>query len=56
MDGSLALGSALALVPALVGMYAGQVLRRRASPKLFRKLFFGGLALLGGYLVVRNFG
>ena len=56
MGSSLALGSALALVPAFIGLYAGQVLRQRTSPELFRKLFFGGLALLGGYLVVRNFG
>jgi uncharacterized membrane protein YfcA len=55
MGTSLALGSTLALVPAFLGMFAGQFLRERASPELFRTLFYGGLALLGGYLAVRNF-
>jgi uncharacterized membrane protein YfcA len=56
MGTSLALGSALAVVPAFLGMHAGQLLRRRASPEWFRKVFYGGLAVLGGYLVIRNFG
>jgi uncharacterized membrane protein YfcA len=53
---SLALGSALAVIPAFLGMYAGQLVRQRASPEWFRKVFYAGLAVLGGYLAVRNFG
>jgi uncharacterized membrane protein YfcA len=53
---SLALGSALAVIPAFLGMYAGQLVRQRASPEWFRKVFYVGLAVLGGYLAVRNFG
>ncbi len=47
-------GSALAVVPALLGMMLGQRLRHRASPALFRTLFFGGLLLLGLQQAVRN--
>ena len=56
METALTLGSALAVVPAFLGMYAGQLVRQRTSPELFRKVFYGGLAVLGGYLAVRNFG
>jgi uncharacterized protein len=56
MGTSLALGSAVAVVPAFLGMYAGQLVRQRASPEWFRKVFYGGLAVLGAYLAVRNFG
>ena len=55
MGADLAFGSALALLPAFLGMYAGQLLRQRASPELFRKLFYGGLAILGGYLALRSY-
>ena len=53
---SLVLTSVLAMFPAFLGMYAGQLIRQRASPEWFRKAFFGGLVVLGGYLAVRNFG
>lgn len=49
-----AVGSLLMLVPALLGMAAGQWLRLRVQPVLFRRLFFGGLLALGGYLVIRS--
>lgn len=42
--------SLLALVPALVGMFAGQSLRERMSVETFRRVFFAGLLLLGLYL------
>lgn len=51
----LAGASALALLPALGGMYLGARARRRMHPLLFRRCFFAGLFLLGFYMVVRAF-
>lgn len=45
--------SLLMLVPALGGMYAGQALRRKLSPSLFRLCFLASLAALGAYMIVR---
>lgn len=42
--------SLLALVPALLGMVLGQMLRVRMSVETFRRVFFAGLLLLGVYL------
>ena len=39
--------SAWALLPALAGMLAGQWLRGRIAPELFKKCFFAGLFALG---------
>lgn len=47
-------GSALALLPALVGMGAGQWLRRRVRPETFKTVFFCGLLALGAYLAIRG--
>ncbi|WP_182835658.1 sulfite exporter TauE/SafE family protein [Bordetella avium] len=44
--------SILALFPALVGMWAGQHLRRRIGEKAFKRGFFWALALLGVNLVI----
>ncbi|WP_124077237.1 sulfite exporter TauE/SafE family protein [Pigmentiphaga humi] len=41
-----------ALVPAMAGMWAGQLLRRRISPAAFRRGFFCGLGLLGLHLCI----
>jgi uncharacterized membrane protein YfcA len=41
------LASALAVVPALLGMAAGQALRSRISPPAFRRVFLAFLLLLG---------
>jgi uncharacterized membrane protein YfcA len=49
----LAGASALALVPALLGMGLGQVLRRRIRPDRFRLYLFAGLLLVGGHLALR---
>jgi uncharacterized protein len=46
--------SLLALVPALVGMQAGTMLRQRIAAATFRRVFFIGLLLLGIYLVVEK--
>lgn len=45
--------SALSLVPALAGMYVGQVIRAGLSEATFRKCFFFGMACLGAWLVLR---
>lgn len=44
--------SLLALIPALLGMWLGQVLRQRISAVLFKRVFFVGMALLGGHLLI----
>jgi len=44
--------SLLALLPALLGMQAGQWLRRRIAPATFRRVFFAGLLLLGATLAL----
>ena len=46
-------GSALMLVPALLGMQGGQWLRRRLSPARFRACFMTSLMALGGWMVAR---
>jgi uncharacterized membrane protein YfcA len=54
--GALNFGAAgptlVALVMAFAGMWAGQFLRSRLSPEIFRRCFFGGLLILGIYLAV----
>lgn len=44
--------SLLALLPALVGMWLGQWLRQRISAVLFKRVFFIGLGVLGGHLLI----
>lgn len=48
----IALLSAFAVLPALLGVYAGQRVRRHISEQLFRTLFFVGLTFVGLYFVV----
>jgi uncharacterized protein len=48
------LPSALAVVPALLGMAAGQAMRTHISPHLFRRLFLIFLLLLGLEMAVRG--
>ena len=45
--------STAALAPALLGMAAGGALRGRFSEKTFRRIFFGGLLVLGAHLASR---
>lgn len=45
--------SLLALVPAMIGMWAGQRLRHRISPATFRRVFLVFLLLLGTEMVLR---
>jgi len=44
--------SSLLLLPALLGMGLGQRVRRHLDERLFRRLFFAGLLLLGAYAVL----
>lgn len=48
--------SLLALLPALVGMWLGTQIRHRISEQKFRKVFFAGLVIFGGYMVMHQFG
>jgi len=48
------LGSALVVLPALLGMGAGQWIRARVEAETFKTVFFSGLLLLGLYLAVRG--
>lgn len=54
LHGPALVGSAIAVLPALLGMGAGQWLRGRVQAETFKTLFFAGLLLLGGYLAVRG--
>jgi uncharacterized membrane protein YfcA len=47
----LGLGSLVGLPPALIGMAAGQRLRKRLSEALFRKVLFWALLAMGLYIV-----
>jgi uncharacterized protein len=51
IGGSLAVTTLAALVAAAGGMAIGQALRSRLPPLMFRRCFFGGLLLLGLYLM-----
>lgn len=46
--------SAIGVVPAVLGMLAGQGVRRRMSEPLFRRVFLVSLMALGGYIVART--
>lgn len=52
--GHLAMSS-LAVLPALLGMWLGQVLRQKISPATFRRWFLIFLILLGAELLMRPF-
>ncbi|MEI5679648.1 MULTISPECIES: sulfite exporter TauE/SafE family protein [unclassified Mesorhizobium] len=45
--------SALAIAPALSGMWVGQAVRKKVSPVAFRRWFLLGLLLLGADLLIR---
>lgn len=54
LTGPLAIVSALAVVPALIGMQIGQWLRNRLSEQQFRWVFFRALLALGAWIVVSH--
>ncbi|WP_374445695.1 sulfite exporter TauE/SafE family protein [Providencia sp.] len=45
--------SFIALLPALIGMYLGQYLRKIMNESVFRRCFFSGLVLLGMYMAIK---
>jgi uncharacterized membrane protein YfcA len=45
--------STLAVVPALAGMWAGQIIRNRVSPATFRRWFLICLLVLGAEMVMK---
>ena len=47
----LGMVSGAGLLPAIIGMMAGQRVRRRLSEDLFRQVFFVAILLLGGYII-----
>ena len=52
----LLLLSCLGVIPALIGMIAGQELRKRMSEAAFRKALFTALLLMGIYIIYRAVG
>ncbi|ANN72004.1 sulfite exporter TauE/SafE family protein [Bordetella bronchialis] len=52
LGGREAWASLLALLPALLGMMAGQWLRHRVSATVFRRCFFAGIGVLGLHLLL----
>ena len=46
----------IALFPAPVGMWLGTKIRYRIPEQKFRKVFFCGLVIFGGYMVLHQFG
>jgi uncharacterized membrane protein YfcA len=50
----LAIASAAAVIPALIGMALGRKLRARMSEAVFRRVFFSGLLVLGLYILARS--
>lgn len=53
LSADLAMLSAAAVVPALVGMVAGQAVRQRLSEAMFRSVFFAVLLVIGVYIMIR---
>lgn len=45
--------SAAAVVPAAIGMVAGQRIRRWLPEQRFRRVLFAALALLGAYILAK---
>jgi uncharacterized membrane protein YfcA len=48
--------SAIALIPALIGMWLGKKIRYRIPEQKFRTVFFIGLIALGSYMTLHQFG
>jgi uncharacterized membrane protein YfcA len=45
--------SALTCIPVFIGMFAGQAIRTKLHADTFRRWFFFGLIVVGGYMVLR---
>ena len=53
LTAELGILSGAALIPAIVGMIAGQRIRQKLSETRFRRVFFISLLMLGAYIVAR---
>lgn len=53
LTSELAALSGMAIVPAIMGMVAGQLIRKRLSEARFRQVFFAALLALGAYIIAR---
>lgn len=53
LSAELAMLSAGAVAPALIGMVAGQAVRQHLSEAVFRTVFFAALLGIGAYIVIR---
>jgi len=54
VSAELGMVSALGLVPATLGMFLGQKIRRRLPEERFRRVFFIAILALGAYIVTRS--
>ncbi|MFD2205756.1 sulfite exporter TauE/SafE family protein [Kiloniella antarctica] len=54
LDASLGMQSLAALLPTIIGVFIGQRVRAKISEKIFRRVFFVALLLLGIYIVARS--
>jgi uncharacterized protein len=54
LSSELAILSAAGVLPAVVGMTLGQLVRQRLSEATFRNVFFTGLLVFGAYIAVRS--
>lgn len=50
----LATISALAVIPAIIGMVAGQKIRKSLSEARFRRIFFISILILGVFIIVKS--
>lgn len=53
MTMDMGIASVLAVVPAIIGFYAGQHIRKQLSEALFRTLFYVALLVLGAFIAVK---
>jgi len=54
LTAEMGLVSAMAVVPAAVGMVAGQGIRRKLPEARFRQIFFIGILVLGLYIILKT--
>jgi uncharacterized membrane protein YfcA len=55
LTGEISLVSAIAVLPALLGMWFGKRLRQKLSEQGFRRVFFVSILLLGVYIIVKSY-
>jgi uncharacterized membrane protein YfcA len=55
LTGQMTLVSAIAVLPAILGMWFGQRLRQKLSEANFRRVFFVSIFLLGIYIIAKSY-